>query len=726
MDFSEAALDERIASGQAQLTEAEGKQFLAQAGVQIPQGAVAKTYEEVLEAARRIGYPVVLKGQLREVTHKSDLGLVKVNIKNDEELKAQYEDISGKCEKLGSDWHVLVEQMLDTSVEMIAAINEDPVFGKVLMFGLGGIYVEVMKDISFGICPITRDDARQMINELRCSKIFDGARGRAPIDREKIVDFLMSLGGRGGICEKYDSRVATVEINPIVFTAGGDAVALDAVVTLKQKGPERAPFAPVDMTPMFNPKSIAIVGVSAKPSMALTFLKQSLEAGYAGRVYPINPAHAGEELMGHKIYGSLREVPEEVDYVYIAVPATAVPGVIEDAAQKHAKFAHIISGGFAEVGAEGKALEQEVLRIAREHGVRLVGPNCMGMVSTAPGLIFTTGVSPERGGVSLISQSGGITTEILRAGSAQGIRFNQAVSAGNCADLATEEFLEYMGNDPDTKVIGMYCENIRDGGLMCRLLKEVSKKKPVVIIKGGRSSAGAKAAASHTGALSSSYKLWQTMARQTGAVLVRTLEEFLNALLAFQNLEPTEDNSVLLVSHSGGVVVTSTDLSEDYKLTLPKVDKEIQKELLGLGLPPGANVSNPMDISLGVMAAKTKEGDSISVIGDIFRYVGARAAYGYYVFYLMADNVIESGGGKQLIHNIYDFAAQWGGRGGEHAGHFVLAANCHTHPEYIEKLNEGVRKNGVTVFPNINEMLQSIGWLAAYGKWKAEHEEELP
>ena len=149
MDFSEAALDERIASGQAQLTEAEGKQFLAQAGVQIPQGAVAKTCEEVLEAARRIGYPVVLKGQLREVTHKSDLGLVKVNIKNDEELKAQYEDISGKCEKLGSDWHVLVEQMLDTSVEMIAAINEDPVFGKVLMFGLGGIYVEVMKDISF-------------------------------------------------------------------------------------------------------------------------------------------------------------------------------------------------------------------------------------------------------------------------------------------------------------------------------------------------------------------------------------------------------------------------------------------------------------------------------------------------------------------------------------------------------------------------------------------------
>ena len=209
MDFSEAALDERIASGQAQLTEAEGKQFLAQAGVQIPQGAVAKTCEEVLEAARRIGYPVVLKGQLREVTHKSDLGLVKVNIKNDEELKAQYEDISGKCEKLGSDWHVLVEQMLDTSVEMIAAINEDPVFGKVLMFGLGGIYVEVMKDISFGICPITRDDARQMIQELRCSKIFDGARGRAPIDREKIVDFLMSLGGRGGICEKYDSRVAT-------------------------------------------------------------------------------------------------------------------------------------------------------------------------------------------------------------------------------------------------------------------------------------------------------------------------------------------------------------------------------------------------------------------------------------------------------------------------------------------------------------------------------------
>lgn len=714
--------------GRTQLTEAEGKELLSLMGIEVPKGVLAESLQEACEAAEQMGYPVVLKGQLRQVTHKSDLGLVQTGIKDRENLTAQYSQIASICEDIGGEYKILIEKMAEFDTEFIVSLNEDPVFGRVLMFGLGGIFVEAMRDVRFAVCPITREDAYRMVRSLRCHKLLEGIRGGKPVDMERLVDVLMLLGGEDGIYGSWGDQIKTLEINPIVFDADGAALALDAVVTL-QAGEVSAVGKAVrdkriDMDSLFMPRAIAVVGVSNKASMAAIFLKCTMEAGYGGDIYPVNPNCVGEKVMGHNVYASLRDIPGDVDYVYVAIPAKGILEVIEDAVAKRVSFVHIISGGFAEAGEEGRRLEYEIARKARAGGIRLIGPNCMGMVSTPAGIVFTTGVGTKKGGVSLVSQSGGIATEMLRAGNAQGIWFNKAVSIGNCADLGIEDFLCYLEDDSQTKVIGIYSENLRDGNAFYRSLRRAAKKKPVVVLVGGRSNAGAKAAASHTGALASNYAVWQAMCEQCGVTLVHTLEEFLNALMAFQNLKPSADNRVLLVSHSGGVAVTSTDLCEDYGLSLPKLEQSVQQELLQLELPPGANVSNPMDISLGVMAAKSKEGDDIHVIGDVFQYVSSRASYDYYVFYLMADNVIESGGGRALIRNIVDFAIEWGGYGGAQEGHFILAANSHTNPAYIKELCVKAQEAGVTVFPNINEMLQSIGWVTAYGRWRGEGTDE--
>ena len=718
MQITRKLLTERISSGRMQLSEYEGKCFFEQMGILVPRAELVQTAQQAQQAAERIGYPLVVKGLVEGITHKSEHGLVCVGAGNPTELARDFEQIRERCEAQQAPYQILIEEMAPVVWELIAAVNEDPVFGKVLMFGVGGIFVEVIKDVSFRLCPITRQDAQEMVEELRAKAIFSGVRGKSPVDREKVVDLLLRLGGAGGLCDQYGDLVSTIEINPLGVRQDGSLVALDSVMTLRDKTEQKDLPQRVEMRRLFEPESIAVVGVSDKPSMAKTFLEQTIAAGYAGRIYPVNPSHQGEQLFGNRVYGSLEELPEAVDYVYVAVPAKAVPQVVEQAAGVGAGFVHIISGGFAETGAAGRELEEAALAAARKGGVRLLGPNCMGLVSSRKKLVFSTGIGTRPGPVSLISQSGGITTEICRAGTRMGIRFDCCVSAGNCADLGIEDYLAYLGQDDRTGVIGIYAENIRQGRRFFELAREISLQKPIVLFKGGRSDEGAKAAASHTGALSSSYGLWQAMAKQCGITLVRTLEEFLNAMMAFQSLQPTEDNSVLLVSHSGGVVVTSADLCEDYHLTLPKLDTETQQLLRRLDLPPGANVSNPMDISLGVMAAKTKEGDDIQVIGEIFRQVGSRKSFGYDAFYLMADNVVESGGGKRLIENILRFAAEWGGAGGKRAGRFALAANCHTHPDYLRQACGPVRESGVPIFANINEMLQSLGWLAAYGRWR--------
>lgn len=707
-------------TGDLTLSEFEGKAFLNACGISTPLGFVVTSLDEARVAARAVGYPLVIKGQVEAVTHKSEHGLVDVGIVDEVELERRYIEMQAKCGKLSAEYKILVEQMKKGKIELVVGLTHDPVFGKVIMFGLGGIFVEVMQDVSFGVCPITRDYAHEMITSLHCAKIFSGVRGSQPINISLIEDLLLMVGGENGLSEQFGQTINTIEINPVIVDEWNQLWALDAIVSLlptdggKLKQSQEQP----DLDKLFHPRSMAIVGISpGKPSLAHGFMSNAIKAGFSGRIYPVNPARAGEEVMGYKIYGDIADIDDPIDYVYVAIPAKEAAKVVRSAGLKQAKFVQIISGGFSETGTAGAAMEKEVMETAQQYGIRLIGPNCLGLFSSRAGISFINALDSKPGDISIISQSGALTGNIIHLLSSRGKYFNYAISVGNCIDLDIPEYLEYMGSDENTKVIGVYAEQIKDGSRMANILKRVCLKKPVVIIKGGRSEAGAKAAASHTGALGSSYRLVEAMCAQCGAVLVRTLEEFLHVLAAFQSLIPSVSNDILLFSHTGGVVVSSTDLCGDYGLVMPPLDADLQDELYHLGLPPGASTRNPIDIPIGTIAARLKEGEKIGEIRAIFELVAKRRDFSYSLFILMADTVINSKSGKFVLRDIVDFAIEWGGFGAPEHGKFAIVIQGGCEPEFLREQIERASMHGVPVYPDAASMLMSIGRLVEYASW---------
>lgn len=705
--------------GELLLSEEEGKSLLGTMGINVPKGVLAGNLDEVKQAVQQFGFPVVMKGLVDGVTHKSDYGLVKVGVSNESELENCFFQIAGKCRELGKKWKLLIEQQKSESLEIVVGLTTDANFGKVIMFGLGGIFVEVIKDVSFKLCPITRKDAEDMINSLRARSIFKGVRGQKPVDTEKLIDFLLSIGGEDGIAGKYGDIVDTLEINPAIVEENGVITALDAVVKLYSDS-SREGTIPVqeyiDMTRLFNPQTMGVVGISPdKSSFAKEFLAASLKLGYNGIVYPINIKHDGKNVLGWRIYDRISSVPEDIDYLYVCVPAVAVPDLLKDGKGK-VRFAHIITSGFGEIGAEGKKTEQAVLAVARENNIRLIGPNCIGMYSPEAGITLIERAPEEVGSIGIISQSGGLATDIVRMGGALGLRFSKVITIGNSIDLGIEDFLEYMGRDPQTKIIGIYAEQIKDGKRLSMLLAEICKVKPVLILKGGRSPLGAKAASSHTGALASDIRLWETMCRQYGAIMVKSMNEFANTLLAFQNLDPSTDNTIFMFGQSGGTTVLAADQCDENSLAVPVVDDQLEKEILSLGIPPGTSVKNPIDAPIGTLAVGKGK-----IVKDIFDVVSKKKQFSYDLMHFNVQNILSySRDGLEIINNMVDLAIERGGSNGPRHRRLALVIRGNREQDVEDIVREQTRratKANVPVFPELNDALQSIGTLVKYGSW---------
>lgn len=713
-----ASILDRREQDQLLLSEAEGKQLIRLMGIHVPEGTSVSSVNEAKQVAQKVGFPLVIKGLPAGVTHKSDHNLIQLGIFNEKELESSFLKIADKCEKINDQWKVLVEQQKEGDWETVFGLTTDAVFGKVIMFGIGGIFVEVLKDVSFRLCPITRRDAEDMIENLQASKIFKGVRGRPPVNTEQIIELLIKIGGHEGIAEKYGDAIDVLEINPAVLDGEGNLTALDAVVRLSPvsshvESPGKTEES-VDMKRLFSPESIGVVGVSPeRPGLARDSLEASLQMGYKGKVFPINPKHDGKKLFGWRIYDSIGSVPENIDYLYISIPAAGVPGVIKEGKGK-VRFAHIITSGFGEIGPEGKKLEQELVNQARESNIRLIGPNCLGMYSPEAGITLIDGTSKEPGNIGIISQSGGLTTDIVRMGGAVGLKFSQAISIGNSIDLGVEDFLDYMGRDPQTKIIGIYAEHVKDGARLSRLLSEVCRFKPVLILKGGRSPLGAKAASSHTGALVSDIKLWESMCRQHGAIFVESIKDFVNDLLAFQNLEICGDNTVFLFGQSGGTTVLAADLCYENSLSVPELGKQLEQEVLSLGIPPGTSVKNPIDAPIGTLAVANG-----GIVRDIFNLVGGKMNFSYELMHFNVQNILSySRNGMEIIHNMVNLAIERGGAQGSRSKKLALVIRGNREKlveDIVREQSEKAREAGVPVFPDLDDALKSIGTLAEYG-----------
>ena len=350
---------------------------------------------------------------------------------------------------------------------------------------------------------------------------------------------------------------------------------------------------------IFHPKSIAVAGVSSEPQTAnigRSFVSRFQEAGFKGKIYPLNPS--GGEVSGLKIYPNIKDVPEPVDYVVSAIPAGVTPQLIADCATKGVKLVHLFTAGFSELGSEtGQQLESEIASIARAAGIRLTGPNGMGLYCPKTGLSFDDGFPKESGPVGLLAQSGRNSTYIVREASSRGIYFSKVVSYGNGADLNESDFIEYFRDDPETEIIAAYIEGVRDGRRFFRVLKEATQAKPVIVFKAGSTEAGARAAASHTAAIAGSEMVWNSVLKQAGAIQVHSLDELVDLLLLFRFMSRPRGRNIAIIGFGGGASVQAADICVAAGLKVPPLPTDLQQKLKEIcGSEVGSIFKNPFDL----------------------------------------------------------------------------------------------------------------------------------
>jgi acyl-CoA synthetase (NDP forming) len=458
--------------------------------------------------------------------------------------------------------------------------------------------------------------------------------------------------------------------------------------------------------PLFSPRTVAVIGASTKDTaLPNVFIRRIREFGYTGDIYPIHPS--AEKIDGLPAYRTLADTPKPVDYAYIAVSAAQIPDMLA-AAKGHVRYAQVISSGFGEVD-EGKALQKRLAAAAREGGMRLLGPNCLGLYTPRGRVTFTEIGPKELGPVGIISQSGGLGTDIIRRGMNRGLKFSGLVTVGNCADITPSDLVEFYFADPETRVIGMYIETAQDGRRLFEILRVTNGHKPVVILKGGRTQQGLAAAASHTGSLAGDDRVWVALARQTGCTMVDTLDQFIDVLLAFQTLTPQPRHPtkrVALFGNGGGTSVLATDFYARLGLDVAPFEKQTMAALAALKLPPGTSITNPVDCPVGTLQ---QEGGRVAEkILDIIYGSGKPEAL---VMHLNMSAFV----GRtepEVLDNLVQAALRVQSH---HPGqaHFVLVLRSDGEPALEERKREFRAKAGALGIPVYDEMVNAGAALTA-------------
>lgn len=348
---------------------------------------------------------------------------------------------------------------------------------------------------------------------------------------------------------------------------------------------------------VFRPHSLAVAGASTSAGFGSIFLAALKAFQFPGPIYPINPK--ASEIAGIPCYPSLSATPGDVDYVISSVPAAAVPQLVEDCATKGVRVLHLFTAGFSETGEEEwTELEQRVLRRARELGIRVIGPNCMGLYVPAHKLSFFPDFPREPGPVAFVSQSGANAGEFVHHTSARGLRFSKVISYGNASDLDESDFFQYCGADPETEIITAYIEGVKDGRRLFRALSQAAAAKPVVILKAGRTEAGGRAANSHTGSLAGSLDIFDALCRQVGAIRVESLEELADVALVLRFLKLVPGPRLGIIGGGGGRSVLAADEAASVGLQVPALPEDTQRRLKGFTPLAGTSVRNPIDTNV--------------------------------------------------------------------------------------------------------------------------------
>ena len=471
-------LNQARADGLVALTAPQCKAVCDAYGIPLPSEGLARTADEARNVAEGIGYPVVMKIVSPDILHKTEAGGVVVGVADGDAAAAAYEAIVAGARAYGEDARidgVQVQQMvIGEAQEVIVGGVTDPVFGELVAFGLGGVLVEVLKDITFRLAPATADDARGMLDGIQAAEVLDGVRGAAAVDRDALTDIIVNVSEL--IADFPEIR--EIDLNPVLAGARG-ATAVDALIAVDFTPPKEI-FRPSQeeivaaMDRIMNPRAVAVIGASeGEGKIGNSVMKNIINGGYAGELHPINPK--ADVILGKKAYKSVMDVPGEIDVAVFAVPARFCAGAMEQVGRKGIPGAIMIPSGFAEVG-ETEA-QDELLAVARKHGVRIMGPNIYGFYYT-PSNLCATFCTPYdvKGKTALSSQSGGVGMSIIGYSRSTKMGVSAIVGLGNKSDLDEDDLLTYFEQDDNTDVVAMHAEDLKDGRSFAEVAKRVSKK----------------------------------------------------------------------------------------------------------------------------------------------------------------------------------------------------------------------------------------------------------
>jgi len=591
MDINELIKKAKKA-GKKALSESESKLFLKEYKIPVINEKVVLNKDDTVKTAEEIGFPVVLKGLGAKLLHKTELGLVHLNLTDSQSVENAAISISEKGgDKLEG---FLIQPQLKGKREFVAGLFQDDQFGPVVMFGTGGVFAEALSDVTFRIAPLTKTDAKQMLDEIKAHSLLGNFRGENAADRDQLIDTLLGLSRIG--MEYTD--VSEIDINPLIISADGSVCAVDALVLLDDKETRNQYLPavdPVSIRSIFYPDSIAFIGASAQiGKWGYTLVVNTASGGFKGKMFLVNPK--GGTIAGRRVYKSVSEIPDKIDLAVVTIPASRVLDLIPQFKEKNIKNMLLITSGFAETGEEGRKLEKNLVKKAEAAGILVLGPNTMGICNPHTDFYCTgSPVQPMAGSTAVVAQSGNMGVQLLAFSDQQGIGIRGFCGSGNEAMVTIEDFLDGFEMDSITNTVMLYIESVKNGRRFFESAKRVGKKKPVVMLKGGQSNAGNKAAASHTGALTTDSKVFDAVCRQAGIVKVEQPMDLLDLAAAFSSLPLPKGNRAAIMTIGGGWGVVTADLCSQFGLEVPELSPEIIKRIDKI-LPPYWSRSNPVDL----------------------------------------------------------------------------------------------------------------------------------
>jgi len=574
------------------LNENQAKNFLKKFGIPTITETIATNSHDAVDAARQIGFPVVLKGFGSSLLHKTERGLVHLNLLNPQDVEnaAQFITAEAKADLEG----FIIQPHIKGRREFVAGLFQDCQFGPVIMFGIGGVFTEAFADVAFRLAPLTENDASEMLVEIRGLALLGDFRGEKAVRQDELIQTLLGLSRIG----ETHPEILEIDINPLLVTPEGRVTAVDALVVTGGRTAEiefLPAISPDAIGSLFYPKSVAIVGASAQiGKWGHTLMANTISGGYKGPIYPVNPK--GGSIAGREVFRSVAAIPEKVGLAAVTIPAEKVLDLIPEFRKKGIQNMLLITSGFGETGERGKHLEKELVKAARQAGVLVLGPNTMGICNPHNNLYCTgSPVMPRPGSTAMVAQSGNMGIQLLAFAEQQGIGIRAFCGSGNEAMMTIEDYLDGFEVDTLTRTVILYVESVKNGRRFFESARRVGQKKPIVLLKGGRSDAGNRAAASHTGAMTSDIKIFEAVCRQAGIVLAQKPMDLLDLAAAFSSLPLPEGRRAAIVTLGGGWGVVTADLCADYGLVVPELSAQLIDKMDQM-LPAYWSRSNPIDL----------------------------------------------------------------------------------------------------------------------------------